>query len=181
MRAYLYDNLEGDQRLPHDSGVAVNAATLSRMGVFLQRIPPGDIDALNAVATSRAYRNRDEITFSPAALGAAEYDAKLRMFFEEHLHEEEEIRWIIDGCGYFDMRDERAAGAWIRIEVVTGDLIELPAGAYHRFTSAESNYIKSVRLYKDKPNWTPFKRSEEVDKSAQRKMYLEALAEGVSV
>ncbi|KAF8457230.1 Acireductone dioxygenase ARD family [Terfezia claveryi] len=181
MRAYLYDNIEGDQRLPHDSGVPITPSTLDALGVFTRHIPPSDLPALNALAASRSYKNRDEITVSPASIGPA-YEGKVKMFFEEHLHEDEEIRWIVDGEGYFDVRDDRAladgaqeSGEWIRIEVGKGDMLVLPAGIYHRFTTGETNYIKAVRLFQEEPKWTPLSRSQEVDKNAHREAYLQFL------
>lgn len=49
------------------------------------------------------------------------------------MHADDEIRLVLDGSGYFDIRDDR--DQWVRIMVSRGDLITLPAGSYHRFTT----------------------------------------------
>ncbi|MCJ1461186.1 1,2-dihydroxy-3-keto-5-methylthiopentene dioxygenase [Mycoblastus sanguinarius] len=99
------------------------------------------------------------------------YEEKVRMFFNEHLHEDEEIRYVLDGEGFFDVRN--ASDDWVRIRLEKDDLIILPAGIFHRFTTDNKNYIKAMRLFKDQPKWTPLSRALDLEKNPHRKSYLQ--------
>ncbi|CAO4386204.1 unnamed protein product [Caenorhabditis nigoni] len=98
------------------------------------------------------------------------FDEKLKIFFEEHLHDDAELRVIKHGVGYFDVRakDEQ----WIRIPVRRGDFVFLPAGIYHRFTTDRSEDVVALRLFRNNPKWTAFNRSEDGDKQPIREQYL---------
>ncbi|RUP14400.1 Acireductone dioxygenase ARD family [Jimgerdemannia flammicorona] len=172
MRAWLFDNTTTDQREPHDSGVPQTADDLAAIGVLYWHL--GDenaLDRLEEIAKERNYKNRDQIVVSKEAMGDI-YETKVKSFFEEHLHEDEEIRFILDGTGFFDVRDKQ--DRWIRIQIYKGDLLVLPAGIYHRFTTDASNYIKATRLFKEEPKWTPINRPA-ADENSFRVDYLRTL------
>jgi len=170
MKAYKFDEAPGDQREDHDSGRPVTIDELSKLGVIYRSCP--SISSVDAIAAERSYKNRDQITVSPGSMGSA-YEDKVKIFFIEHLHEDEEIRYILDGQGFFDVRD--GEDSWIRIRVEKDDLIILPAGLYHRFTTDTRNFIKAMRLFKDEPRWTPLNRDSGLDDNAFRKTYLDTL------
>lgn len=57
-----YDNQQGDQRLPHDSGRGVELSTLERLGVMPRtHMTKPDVDSL---AAERQYKCRDVINVS---------------------------------------------------------------------------------------------------------------------
>lgn len=134
--AWYMDESDTDQRLDHqrDPPQPVDLDQLQKLtGVLYWHIHVDDVenDALLAkIRSDRGYSYMDEITCSPEKM--ENYEEKLRSFFREHLHSDEEIRMVLEGSGFFDVRDP--ADKWIRIKVEAGDLIVLPAGSYHRFT-----------------------------------------------
>lgn len=177
MHAYYFDNLPGDQRAPHHGGELADIAILDKIGVLHWQIPVstnGQYPEIDAIAKERDYKNRDVITITKEGLGEL-YESKIKMFYEEHMHEDEEIRYILDGSGYFDVR-EHPSDTWIRIAVSAGDLIVLPAGIYHRFTLDERNVIQAMRLFKDEPKWTPYNRDATTDTNPHRQHYLEVIS-----
>jgi 1,2-dihydroxy-3-keto-5-methylthiopentene dioxygenase len=121
---------------------------------------------LKSIRDDRGYSYADIISIRPDLLPG--YDEKIKAFFEEHIHDAEEIRYIIDGSGFFDVRDIN--DKWVRIHIKKGDLMTLPEGIYHRFTCDETDYIKAMRLFIGQPVWTPFNRPQEEHKS--RKVYV---------
>ena len=125
---------QGDQRELHDSGREVPESYLASLGVIYRRLPT--LEDVNALAKERDYKNSDQVTVSPHTMGAV-YEEKVKSFFSEHLHEDEEIRYIVDGEGYFDVRSKQ--DEWVRIRLGAEDLIILPAGIYHRFTTDDKN------------------------------------------
>lgn len=170
MRVYIHDQLPGDQRDPHDSGNSVDETELDRLGVLYYHFD--DIESVDKLAKDRGYVNRDIINITPEGLGGKEiYEEKLKTFYAEHLHEDEEIRYILDGDGYFDVRhvDDKD---WIRIQLDKGDLIILPSGIYHRFTLSNKDYIKAMRLFQAEPKWVPHNRPD-ADMNPYRQEYVQ--------
>jgi 1,2-dihydroxy-3-keto-5-methylthiopentene dioxygenase len=79
---------------------------------------------LQQLRDDRGYSYADIITVHPDHL--PEFETKLKAFFEEHIHDAEEIRYILGGSGYFDVRN--LEDTWVRIHIKKGDLMTLPEG-----------------------------------------------------
>lgn len=176
IEAWCMDESNGDPRLPHHRSPKeyVSLDTLAEIGVLHWKLNAKDYEndpELGKIREERGYNYMDLLDLCPEKV--ENYEQKLKNFYTEHIHADEEIRYCLQGSGYFDVRDK--VDRWIRIWVKEGDLIILPAGIYHRFSLDASNYVKLMRLFKGEPIWTPYNRPQE-DHPA-RKEYIKSLTE----
>ncbi|XP_043926347.1 1,2-dihydroxy-3-keto-5-methylthiopentene dioxygenase [Protopterus annectens] len=176
VEAWYMDSLDDDQRKPHrmEPNQSVSLQELEKLGVYHLKLNADIYEAdpeLKKIRTERNYTFMDIITIHKDTL--PNYDEKIKIFYAEHLHLDDEIRYVLEGSGYFDVRNKD--DKWIRISVVKGDLITLPAGIYHRFTLDENNFVKAMRLFVGEPVWTAYNRP--ADSYKARQDYLTFLAQ----
>ena len=169
------DSSDADQRQPHqrDPPQPVTVKQLeATTGVLVFKLNSETFDedgSYEKIRKERGYNYEDRLTISRETL--PDYDNKLKNFYTEHLHTDEEVRLIVEGSGYFDVRDNN--DEWIRVACGPGDLLVLPAGIYHRFTLDENNYVKVRRLFIGDPVWTAHNRPAE--HFPERQKYIERL------
>uniref|UniRef100_A0A8C3D143 Acireductone dioxygenase n=1 Tax=Cairina moschata TaxID=8855 RepID=A0A8C3D143_CAIMO len=139
VEAWYMDESQEDQRAPHrlQPNRAVSLEQLRLLGVTYRKLDADNYETdpcLKEIRKAENYSWMDIITIHKDKL--PNYEEKIKTFYEEHLHLDDEIRYILDGSGYFDVRDKD--DKWIRISMEKGDMITLPAGIYHRFTLDEN-------------------------------------------
>ena len=169
---YMDEDVVTDQREPHKTEPVrpVSLNELKAIGVLSWSGLTGEDDPkLEEIKKERGYTYTDVISVCPDKLPG--YEAKIKSFFEEHIHTDEEIRYCLEGSGYFDMRDPE--DQWLRVALQPGYMIVLPEGIYHRFTCDSENYIKAMRLFVGEPVWTPYNRDAIDEENASRKKYVD--------
>lgn len=92
-------------------------------------------------------------------------DAMLAKFSVEHWHDEDEVRFIIEGRGLFHIHPRQ--GPVLAIEVEAGDLIRVPRGTWHWFDLCADRRIRAIRLFQDPAGWTPHYTQSGVDRDFQ--------------
>ena len=149
------------------------AAFLARYGIEYERwIPRQQISAdapAEAVLTAFAqevdalkirggYVTADVIDVKP---DTPNLDAMLARFNREHWHDEDEVRFIVEGRGLFHVHPSN--GPVFAIEVESGDLIRVPRGTHHWFDLCADRRIRAIRLFQDSSGWTPHYTESGVD------------------
>ena len=80
-------------------------------------------------------------------------ETMLAKFKSEHWHDEDEVRFILEGRGIFFVHPRE--GKVFAIEVVAGDLLRVPRGTWHWFDLCADRRIRAIRLFQDPAGWTP--------------------------
>ena len=134
-------------------GENFDAAELARVGVLYEKLEVDEEKfqpTLDKLMAERGYIEQDIVELKPDTPDLEGICAK---FSGEHLHTDDEVRYVLEGEGIFDIRS--ADDRWIRVSVEKGDLLVVPADLYHRFLLTEKKHIRCVRLFKDAGGWVP--------------------------
>ena len=116
-------------------------------------------DEIDTLKAQGGYRTADVIDVKP---GTPNLDIMLAKFNREHWHDEDEVRFIIEGRGLFHIHP--AGENVFAIEVEAGDLIRVPRGTHHWFDLCADRRIRAIRLFQDTSGWTPRYTDTGVDK-----------------
>ena len=81
-------------------------------------------------------------------------ETMLQKFRPEHWHDEDEVRFIVKGCGIFHIAPADG-GDVTAVKMTAGDLIRVPRGTRHWFDLDETRTVRAIRLFQDTTGWTP--------------------------
>lgn len=105
------------------------------------------------------YQTADVIDVKPDTVGL---DAMLAKFSIEHTHDEDEVRFIVEGRGLFHIHP--VSTPVVALEVEAGDLIRVPRGTLHWFDLCGERRIRAIRLFQEMGGWTPHYTNSGIDR-----------------
>ncbi len=98
---------------------------------------------------TEGYKTRDLVVLHPNVPGIKEMLAK---FDKVHYHTDEEVRYILDGSGYFGFLGKEEK---FLVHVSKSDFISVPKNTKHWFYLDDKMRIKAVRYFTDMSGWVP--------------------------
>ena len=98
---------------------------------------------------TQGYKTRDLIVLHPGVEGL---DGMLAKFDRVHYHTDEEVRYILDGSGYFGFVTGEEK---FLVHVGKSDFISVPKNTNHWFYLDDKKRIKAVRYFTDMAGWVP--------------------------
>jgi 1,2-dihydroxy-3-keto-5-methylthiopentene dioxygenase len=103
-----------------------------------------DIDRISA---ENGFTTVDVVSIAPDNPNREAMRAK---FLDEHSHKEDEVRFIVDGSGQFNLH---TGGKVYEVECVKDDLISVPDGVTHWFDMGAEPSFVSIRFFKQPDGW----------------------------
>jgi 1,2-dihydroxy-3-keto-5-methylthiopentene dioxygenase len=146
MRAYRLDN----------PAHTIAADDLAKQGVLFWSVSSDEnarTGTIEKIKREHGYVDQDFVALMP---DTPDLDKICAKFDKEHYHTEDEVRFVVEGEGIFDVRD--AADRWIRIEVKEGDILLIPKKTHHRFMLTDAKRIRCMRLFVNHDGWAPLYR-----------------------
>jgi 1,2-dihydroxy-3-keto-5-methylthiopentene dioxygenase len=119
-------------------------------------------DEIERLKRKGGYVTADVIDVTAATPGL---EGMLARFSREHWHDEDEVRFIVEGRGLFHIHPP--PGPVFALEVEQGDLIRVPRGTWHWFDLCGERRIRAIRLFQDVAGWTPHYTESGVDAGFQ--------------
>jgi len=113
---------------------------------------------IEALKRKNHYVTADVVVLSPQTPNV---EHLLAMFRKEHYHPDDEVRLIVDGSGVFTIRGKD--DQLFEVAVSPGDLLVVPARAWHWFDLGEDRTIKAVRLFQTPAGWTAIYRDTKLE------------------
>jgi 1,2-dihydroxy-3-keto-5-methylthiopentene dioxygenase len=113
---------------------------------------------IDSLKSRGGYVTADVINVNPQT---PNLDAMLAKFSREHWHDEDEVRFVVQGRGVFHVNPKDSPV--VAIEVEPGDLIRVPRGTLHWFDLCTDRQIRCIRLFQDPSGWTPWYTESAVD------------------
>jgi 1,2-dihydroxy-3-keto-5-methylthiopentene dioxygenase len=114
---------------------------------------------LEPYMAAHGYQTADVISVHPETPNLPEIRAK---FLREHTHTEDEVRFFVDGQGYFWFNLEGNEPVFC-VKCVAGDLLSVPANFKHWFDLGPVAFVKTIRVFTDASGWTPHYTDSGVD------------------
>lgn len=108
-------------------------------------------DEIEKMKAKGGYRTADVINIVPET---PNLEPMLEKFRPEHWHDEDEVRFIVKGCGIFYIAPEKD-GDVTAVKMTAGDMIRVPRGTRHWFDLDENRTVRAIRLFQDTSGWTP--------------------------
>ena len=135
---------------PHDAKVSALLAKQDLSADEREIVLASVDDRFEDLKRHMGYMARDLIVIHEDVPGLGDL---LRRFDSVHYHEDDEVRYVLEGSGYFGFVEPD--GGQFLLEVAAGDYLNVPARTEHWFEMKQSRRIKAVRYFTDTTGWVP--------------------------